>query len=111
MTDIRNRDDLAQALKEACPIGALSVATPWDALAEPEREAWRVIADAAFAWCGPSPSDAMLAELLAHSTETLQRTRGVFTGDTALRRYARHAEECAQAPCSCGLAARLGDTP
>jgi hypothetical protein len=101
------REALAYTLKMACPIRYLAVATPWHLL--PEREAWRVIADAALAWCGPSPADKLMAEIRDQQVSLLAMVDEFF----ALRPYARHLEGCAQTPCSCGFAALLDarDTP
>jgi hypothetical protein len=101
------REALAYTLKMACPIRYLAVATPWHLLPEREREAWRVIADAALAWCGPSPADTLLRQLVDDTAKAIDQLQRQYD----LQPYTRHTEGCAETPCSCGLAALLAETP
>jgi hypothetical protein len=84
----------------SCPVGVLLPGTPWGGLTEREREAWRVLADVAFRWVGPRPSDAILAEIRDTEAALLRTVRVSLE----LTPYARHLDGCAQAPCTCGLA-------
>jgi hypothetical protein len=108
MDTINDRDALGRTLHMSCPIGVLLPGTPWGALTEREREAWRVLADVAYRWCGPSPRDVLLTEIRDGQNATLAMMAMM---EKVFGPYARHLDACPQTPCTCGFAALPDDMP
>jgi hypothetical protein len=103
------RDEVGQLLFESFPIPGRPV-LPWEAQHPREQEYWRVVADLAIAHRGVEEDHANLVVYADAIGTALEMGRQLSARLVALRPYLRHAEGCAQAPCSCGLSGLLDTT-